>query len=221
MPQARQSAARTGSEMKSARFWWLPCAALFLILAARAQVLAARAQDSDAILRERIPQCTVRGVDGFWIPGELYADGVLRFTYLYEAPKENPGEYDYKDQLYYVYAAFWNRTRTKGELLQFVWLRRTPPIHLRIVNHGHIIKQHGKMEIEKIWDTRSGVWGHELLMRRLARLKTAPPETVSVREISPVRGAICDSDDDVAEQPAAPSARFAPPRGAPSPPKPR
>lgn len=134
-----------------------PAALAVLVVASCA--FTARAQDTAALLRTRIPQCTVRASDGFWIPGELFADGVLRFTYLYEPPKENPGEYDYKDQLHYVYAAFWNRNRTKGELLQFVWLCRTPPIHLRIVNHGHIVKQHGKMEIEKIWDTRSGVWG--------------------------------------------------------------
>ena len=144
-------------------------------------------------------------MDGFWIPGELYADGMVRFTYLYEPPKENPGEYDYKNQLHYVYAASWNRNRTKGELLQFVWMRRTAPIQLRIVNHGHIVKQHGKMEIEEISDTRPGVWGHELLMRRLARLKTAPLQMVSVREIPPLRGAICDSGEAVADQPTAPS----------------
>jgi hypothetical protein len=133
--------------------------AALAVLVVASYGLAARAQDSDAILMERIPQCTVRSVDGFWIPGELFADGVLRFTYVYEPPKANPGEYDYKDQLHYVYAAFWNRNRTKGELLQFIWLRRTPPVDLAIVNSGHIVKQHGRMEIEKIWDTRSGERG--------------------------------------------------------------
>ncbi|HYT07000.1 MAG TPA: hypothetical protein VEL77_05065 [Rugosimonospora sp.] len=151
--------------------------------------LAGRAQDGAAILSTRIPQCAVRSVDGSWIPKELYADGVLRFTYLYEPPKKNPGEYDYRDETHNVYAAFWNRTRTKGELLQFVWLRRAPPVHLRIVNNGHIVTQQGKMDIE---DALWGVWTHEHLTRRLARLRTAPLQTAAFQQI-PTRGATCDS----------------------------
>lgn len=170
------------------------CPRLALLLVAFLSV-AARAQDTAAILKTRTPQCAVHSVDGSWIPGDLYADGELRFTYLYEPPKKNPGEYDYKDKTHNVYAAFWNRDRTKGELLQFVWLRRTAPIHLRIVNNGHIVTQHGKMDIE---DALWGVWTHEHLMRRLARLKIEPLETIAVREI-PTRGATCDSYAHVAD----------------------
>jgi hypothetical protein len=161
----------------------------WLVLAFLSLAVSASAQDSAAILRTRIPQCAVYSLSGSWIPKELYADGALRFTYLYEPPKKSPGEYDYRDETHNVYAAFWNRTRTKGELLQFVWLRRTAPIQLRIVNNGHIVSEHGKMDLE---DALWGVWTHEHLMRRLALLKTAPLQTVSVGEI-PIRGVICDS----------------------------
>jgi hypothetical protein len=161
----------------------------WLVLAFLSLAVSARAHDSGAILRTRIPQCAVYSLSGSWIPKELYADHVLRFTYLCEPPKKNPGEYDYPDNLHRVYAAFWNRDRTKGELLRFVWLRRTAPIQLRIVNNGHIVREHGKMDIE---DALWGVWTHEHLMMRLARLQTAPLQIVPVREI-PIRGAICDS----------------------------
>lgn len=160
------------------------------------------AEDVAAILRVRIPECAVQVKDGPWVPQELYADGVLRFTYLYEPPKRNPGEYDYRDQSHNVYAAFWNRDRTRGELLQFLWVRRTAPIHLRIINSGHIVTQQGKMDIE---DTLWGVWTREHLMRRLARLKIEPLQTVSVREI-PSRGAICDSYAHVANDSGAATA---------------
>lgn len=168
--------------MSAARRCWVFCAILFLSL-------PAATQDSAAILKSRIPECAVHIGDGPWIPKELYADGVVRFTFLYEPPKKNPGEYDYRDGYHEVYAAFWNRSRTKGELLQFLWLRRTPPVHLRIVNNGHIVTEQGKMDIE---DALWGVWTHEHLMRRLVRLKTEPLETITVREI-PTRGATCDS----------------------------
>ncbi|PYU28675.1 MAG: hypothetical protein DMG31_19550 [Acidobacteria bacterium] len=151
--------------------------------------LPGRAEDVGAILRARIPECAIHQEGGSWIPKELYEDGALRFTYLYEAPKKNPGEYDYRDETHNVYAAFWNRTRTKGELLQFVWLRRAPPVHLRIVNNGHIVTQQGKMDIE---DALWGVWTHEHLTRRLARLRTAPLQTAAFQQI-PTRGATCDS----------------------------
>src|SRR5713226_2186606 len=133
------------------------------LLAIASAALQGRAQGVGAILRARIPECAVHQEGGSWIPKDLYADGALRFTYLYEPPKQNPGEYDYRDHTHNVYAAFWNGRRTKGELLQFVWVRRTPPIHLRIVNHGHIVTQQGKMGIE---DALWGVWTHEHLMRR-------------------------------------------------------
>jgi hypothetical protein len=151
--------------------------------------LAASAQDSAAILKSRIPECAVHIADGPWIPKELYADGVLRFTYLYEPRKKSPGEYDYRDGTHNVYAAFWNQSRTKGELLRFLWLRRTPPVHLRIVNNGHIVTRQGKLDID---DALWGVWTHEHLMRRLAQLKTLPLQTVTLKEI-PERGATCDS----------------------------
>lgn len=170
-------------------------ARLALLLVVGWLSVVARAQDGMALLRTRIAQCAVHTIDGPWIPKELYPDGILRFTYLYEPPKKNPGEYDYPDKEQRVYAAFWNSDRTKGELLQFLWLRRTAPIHLRIMNNGHIVTQRGKMDIE---DALWGVWTHEHLMRRLARLKVAPLETVTVREI-PTRGATCDSFAHVAE----------------------
>lgn len=163
--------------------------------------LGASAQDTAALLRTRIPECAEHTIDvGSWIPKELDGDGVLRFTFLYEPPKKNPGEYDYRDDTHNVYAAFWNRLRTKGELLQFVWLRRAAPIHLRVVNNGHIVTHQGKMDIE---DALWGVWTHEHLMRRLARLKTEPLETITVREI-PTRGATCDSYAHVIEDSPSP-----------------
>jgi hypothetical protein len=160
-----------------------------------------RTEDAAAVLKTRIPECAVQVKDGPWVPKELYADGVLRFTYLYEPPKQNPGEYDYRDQSHNVYAAFWNRDRTRGELLQFLWVRRTAPIHLRIINNGHIVTQQGKTDIE---DTLWGVWTHEHLMRRLAQLRTAAVQTVAVREI-PHSGATCDSYAHVANDTASAS----------------
>jgi hypothetical protein len=158
--------------------------------------VAGRGQDSVAILRTKVPECALHAVDGAWIPKELYADGELRFTFLYEPPKKNPGEYDYRDGTDNVYAAFWNRDKTKGELLQFVWLRRTVPIHLRIVNNGEIVTRQGKKDIgDALW----GVWTHEHLMRRLARLTTLPLQTIAVREI-PATGATCDSYAHVANE---------------------
>ena len=152
-----------------------------------------------AVLRIGVPQCAVHSVDGSWVPQELYADGVLRFTFLYEPPKKNPGEYDYKDGTHNVYGAFWNRDRTEGELLQFVWLRRTAPIHLRIVNNGQIGSDRGKLDIE---DTLWGVWTHEHLMRRLARLRLVPLQTIHVGQI-PAAGATCDSYAHAIEEPPA------------------
>src|SRR5260370_28456966 len=130
----------------------------FVILLVASFSLAASAQDGAEILKSRIPECAVHIADGPWIPKELYADGVLRFTYLYEPPKKSPGEYDYRDETHNVYAAFWNRTRTKAELLQFVWLRRTAPVKLRIVNNGQLVNQPASMAPkESLW----GVWTHE------------------------------------------------------------
>jgi hypothetical protein len=91
-----------------------------VLLAAASVLTNASAEDSAAILRTRIPECAIHVQDGPWVPKEVYSDGVLRFTYLYEPPKKNPGEYDYRDGTHNIYAAFWNSSRTKGELLQFV-----------------------------------------------------------------------------------------------------
>lgn len=173
-----------------------------VLLAVAFSCLLVRAQDTATILRARIAQCAVHSVDGSWVPKELYPDGVLRLTYLYEPPKEKPGEYDYRDGSHNVYAAFWSRDGTKGELLQFLWLRRRAPIHLRIMNNGHIVAQQGKIDIE---DALGGVWTHEHLMRRVARLKIAPLQTVPVREI-PSNGAICDSYGHVANDSVSASA---------------
>lgn len=174
--------------MSAARRGWLLSATLFLSL-------PAAAQDTAAILKSRIPECAVHIGDGPWIPKELYADGVLRFTYLYEPPKKNPGAYDYRDGTHNVYTVFWNCARTRGELLQFLWLRRTPLVHLRIVNSGHVVAQQGKLDID---DALWGVWTHEHLMRRLAQLKTLPLQTMTLQEI-PERGATCDSYAHAAE----------------------
>ena len=72
------------------------CPCLVLLFAASFSITA-RAQDSAATLRARIPECAVHIKDGPWVPKEFYGDGVLRFTYLYEPPKKNPGEYDYRN----------------------------------------------------------------------------------------------------------------------------
>jgi hypothetical protein len=126
---------------------------------------------------------------GSWVDTELHADGVLRFTYLYEPPAVNPGEYDYRDNQHHVYSAFWNRNGTRGTFLQFIWFRGESPAHLRIVNNAQIISSTQGLELrDALW----GVWTYEHLMRRLTKLRALPIQAVSVRDI--VRtGALCDS----------------------------
>jgi hypothetical protein len=160
-----------------------------VVLAFVSFALHGRAQDVAVRLRTSIPECALHQEGGSWVPQDFYPDGVLRFTYLYEPPKQNPGEYDYRDGSHNVYAAFWNRGRTKGELLQFLWLRRTTPIHLRIVNNGHIVARQQNIDIE---DALWGAWTHEHLVRRLVKLKVAPLQTVRIHEV-PAGGATCDS----------------------------
>lgn len=167
----------------------MKCCACLVLFFAASFAFAVRAQDSATALRTRIPECAVYSKDGPFVPTEFYADGVLRFTYLYEPPSKNPGEYDYRDGTHNVYVVFWNPARTKGELLQFQWLRRTEPIHLRVVNNGRVVTRRGKLDIE---DTLWGVWTHEHLMRRLVRLETLPLQTMPFKEVLKV-GATCDS----------------------------
>jgi hypothetical protein len=160
-----------------------------LLLAIASISVQGRAEDIAGILQARLAECAVRQEGGSWVPKDLSADGALRFTYLYEPPKQSPGEYDYTDKMHYVYAAFWNRARTKGEMLQFLWFRGESPMHLRIINNAHIVTQKGRLNLE---DALWGVWTYEHLMRRLAKLKIAPLQTVAVHEIQSSR-ATCDS----------------------------
>src|SRR5260370_19237475 len=88
-----------------------------VLLAAASVGTSASAQDSAAILRTRIPQCAVYSLSGSWIPKELYPDGVLRFTDLYEPPKKSPGETDYPEKTHNLFAPFSNCTRTTDDLL--------------------------------------------------------------------------------------------------------
>jgi hypothetical protein len=151
--------------------------------------LRTRAQNVARDLVTMVPECAVHQESGSWVPAELSKEGVLRFTYVYEPPKSNPGEYDYKDKQDHVYAAFWNTSKTKGELLQFIWFRSEPRPHLRIINNGEIVRGTAGLDLV---DTLWGVWTYEHLMRRLAKLKALALHSIAATEIQS-DGVRCDS----------------------------
>src|ERR1700674_3403519 len=170
-----------------------PVSALALLAAFLFAVIprAGFAQSQDSKLDALVLDCTVHEGLGPWARSNAYPDGFLRFNFVHEAPKAKPGPYDYgpDPRLHYVYAAFWNPTRTKGEFFQFIWFRPGSPTHLRIVNNAHIISSKGKFDLD---DARWGVWTHEHLIRRLAVLESLPVKTVALRDVKGT-GARCDS----------------------------
>jgi hypothetical protein len=147
------------------------------------------AQAPDPALARMVVDCAMHQRAGSWVDSRLHTDGVLKFNYLYEPPATEPGEYDYRDNQHRIYAAFWNSTRTQGTFLQFIWFRGETPAHLRIVNNAQIASSSRDLELQ---DALWGVWTYEHLMRRLTKLRAAPMQTASVRDLART-GAVCDS----------------------------
>ena len=149
----------------------------------------ASCQQASRALLEGMLDCTMHEDHGPWVPVELRRDGLLRFSYVYERPKKNPGEYDYHDNRYQLYVAFWNPDRTKGEFLDFSLDRTGPWRWLTISNQGDIFYTGGKLDLDFF---QGGFWTRTHYMMRLKKLRASPVETVSVRDIKRTV-TLCDS----------------------------
>lgn len=152
-------------------------------------VRPAAGQNASQGLLDNMLDCTMHEEAGPWVPEDLRRDGLLRFTYLYEPPKKNPGEYDYHDDRYQLYVAFWNPGRTKGEFLNFSLDRAGPWRWLTISNEGHIYYVGRKLDLDFF---QGGEWTRTHYMIRLAKLRVAPVHTVSLGKIKS-NTALCDS----------------------------
>jgi hypothetical protein len=108
----------------------------------------ASGQSANKGLIDSMLDCTMHEDHGPWVPVELRRDGLLRFSYLYEPPKKNPGEYDDHDNEHRLYVAFWNPDRTKGEFLDFSLDRTGPWRWLTISNQGDIFYTGGKLDLD-------------------------------------------------------------------------
>ena len=165
-------------------------AAIFCCLAAALCATSpAKAQSQDPGLAPAILACAAGDPSGPWVHLDRYHGDSIQFNYLHEGPNPKPGPDDYRDGHDYVYAAFWNRDRTAGEFLQFIWFRSEPRTHLRIVNNADIILSHGRVDLE---DALWGGWTYEHLKTRLLKLKAAPASAVSL-ERSVDAKVLCDS----------------------------
>jgi hypothetical protein len=151
--------------------------------------LSAFSGPQDSNLAPAILACVIGEPSGPWVHADRYRGNPILFNYSYEGPNPKPGPEDYRDGQNYVYAAFWNRDRTSGEFLQFVWFRAEPRTHLRIVNNADIVSSHGRLDLE---DALWGAWTYEHLKKRLLKLKVAPAETVSLDKTVDAK-ILCDS----------------------------
>jgi hypothetical protein len=140
-------------------------------------------------LLDSVLDCTMREGDTPWVPKNLRRDGLLRFTYVHELPKKVPGEYDYRGKFDSIYVAFWNDDRTKGEFLDFSVDHIDTRRWLTISNDGQIFYTRGKLDLDFF---QGGEWMRTHYMIRLEKLRAAPVETVTVRDIKRT-STVCDS----------------------------
>jgi hypothetical protein len=155
-------------------------ALIFFICGLMLTMRPASGQSANKGLIDSMLDCTMHEEGGPWVPEDLRRDGLLRFSYLYEPPKKNPGEYDDHDNEHRLYVAFWNPERSKGEFLDFSLDRLGSRRLLIITNQGDIYYTDGKLDMDVF---QGGVWMHRHYMIRLAKLRATPVQTVSVRKI--------------------------------------
>lgn len=153
------------------------------------QVDVSKITAADRNLVDSALDCAMREGEVPWAPTYLRKDGLLRFTYLHELPKKNPGEYDYHGKFDSLYVAFWSADRTKGEFLDFSADRIDTRRWLTISNDGRIYYTRGKLDLDFV---QGGVWMRTHYLIRLAKLRAAPVETVSIRDVKR-SSTVCDS----------------------------
>lgn len=163
---------------------------LFLLVCAVGLApVPAAAQNSDQELVNMMLDCAMHEKAGPWVDKDLRRDGLLRFSYLHEPPqgKGNPNEDP--ANLDSLYVAFWNPSKTKGTFLHFVLDRAGSRRQLTISNEGWISSSHGKLDLEIF---QGGVWTHDHLLTRVAKLSRSRIHTARVRDIKRT-SAVCDS----------------------------
>ena len=142
---------------------------------------SARAQNLSEHQRSEMLDCTFHR-EGQWVDRQLYADGRVRFSYVYE------GSSDKKPSSLYV--AFWNLTKTEGKLLVFdVSMRTSHEDHFALVNDGWIKQNKGRLEVQ---DTLGGVYTYERIKGRLPTLEKRPLTVVALHQLG-TTSAVCST----------------------------
>jgi hypothetical protein len=137
--------------------------------------------------------CAMYEAGGPWVPKYLRADGLLRFSYLFDFPRAHPGPYDYGiedeagDSLLVV---FWSSDKSRGEFLDVSVERYKPRLWLTISNDGQVAYSASGLKSFDFFQGGDGVRSRYL--NRLARLRSAPVESVAVSSVGRP-AALCDS----------------------------
>lgn len=154
---------------------------LVLLVSCLALGVRSRGQELSERQRSEMLDCVFHR-EGRWVDTKLYADGNIRFTYVYEPSNHREPAA--------LHVAFWNRTETEGKLLEFqVFLREDHGDHFAIVNDGWIKENSGRLDVE---DALGGIYTYEQMKRRLPTLKRGRVVVVPIRQLR-TTSAVCSS----------------------------
>lgn len=125
---------------------------------------SAHAQELTWLQQVEVADCALHR-DGGWVDSDLYHKGRVRFSYISERDLDATGEKDPRN----IYIAFWNRSRTAGELLVFRFHKNFRGKDFFVLdNDGDIVRVHGQLDVR---DALGGIWTHRKLQSLLPRLR--------------------------------------------------
>lgn len=116
----------------------------------------------------KVADCALHGGGG-WVDENFYDKGKVRFSYISERSTDLPDqEKDPRD----IYVAFWNHSRTAGEMLVFAFHKNSHGKDFFLLNNqGHIVNIHGALAVrDALW----GIWTHQKLQSLLPKLRRRP-----------------------------------------------
>lgn len=151
----------------------MPLLPLILLL-----LTPAGAQELTRLQQVEVADCALHR-DGGWVDSNLYEKGRVRFSYISEHDFDATDEKDPRN----IYIAFWNRSRTAGELLVFRFHKNHRGKDFFVLdNQGDIVKVHGQLDVrDALW----GMWTHRKLQGLLPRLQRRPLAVLKANQTKP------------------------------------
>ena len=170
------------------------CRLLVIVLTALILVSAAAPPQTPEpqLVEDGMLDCVLHEPRGPWLSRQFMQDELLRFNYVVDVPRKDPGPYDYgvDDGATNLITVFWTPDRSKGRMLALAVSHSKRRLWLTIGNEGDLIYSSGGLKSFNFF--QGGEWMRAYYELRIKKLRAEPTQTIAIRDVRRTR-TLCDS----------------------------